>query len=133
MQKKVLAIVMTGLVVAGCAPATFQGVREKNEGKITFDVPMSYQATYRAVMANARGCWQGTTDVRGDLYTDIQAGEITVSVSGGGMTNVPLAIDIKAIEAAKTNVTVFAGYSTWRPMINAVRAWFETGSKECRA
>lgn len=122
------------VILAGCAPATMQGLREQGTHE-SFEVDQNYQAVYRTVIANARKCWQAgmitaQMMVTGDLYTDIQSAEVTAALHGAAGVDTYLGIDIKALGEARTKVTTFHS-ATWGKAAQAVEQWFTKGHSEC--
>lgn len=51
-------LVLSLCFVAGCAPSTVQGLREKHHGKVIFEVQENYQPVYRKIVTNARDRFQ---------------------------------------------------------------------------
>jgi len=101
--------------MAGCGPATIQGLRDNPAGVVTFEVDSNYQAVYHKVITQARERHQ----VRGDWF--INPPEANVSVSSS--TGVYLTIDIKAISDNRTKVTTYYAYHAWKNAALEVQQW----------
>jgi len=122
--------------LAGCAPATLQGLREKPAGSSTFEAPQNYQRAYRTIITNARKCYQtgmitAQMVVTGDLYNDTKTGEVTVALHGGLGVDTYLGIDIKALTEETTQVKTFHALSSWKDGATLVKQWVLDGSTEC--
>lgn len=116
--------------VAGCAHSTAQGLREKHHGKIIFEVQENYQPVYRKIVTHARERFQGglitaQMIVQGDLYTDIQSGNVTVALHSGWPVGVDtyMTIDIEALSENQTGITTYYAFGTWRKHAKLVEEW----------
>jgi len=123
-------LVLSLCFVAGCAPSTVQGLREKHHGRVVFEVQENYQPVYRKIVANARDRFQAglitaQMIVQGDLYTDIQSGNVTVALHGGWPVGVDtyMTIDIEALSENQTRVTTYYALDTWRKDAKLVEEW----------
>ena len=133
---KTLAILGLSLVTYGCAPATLQGLRENPSGRSKIEVAQNYQNVYRRVLTNARKCWQtgmitAQMVVTGDLYTDLKTGEISVALHGGLGVDTYLGIEMKAIDAERTEVQIYNALATWERSAKLVQQWVVGEHSEC--
>ncbi len=124
------------LAIAGCAPATMQGLRANPGGHIRFEVAKNYQGVYRTILANSRRCYQGgmitaQVIVQGDLFTDTKTAEITTALHGGLGVDTYIGVDIKALNEEKTEVRVFYALSSWQGQARAAKAWVERDATDC--
>lgn len=124
--------------LAGCAPATMQGLREKPGGSGSFEAAQDYQRVYRTVLDNARRCYQhgmvtATMVVQGDLFTDTRTGVVTVALHGGMGVDTHLGVDVKSLGENRTQVTTYHAMSGWSDSPAMVRQWVLDGSAECKA
>lgn len=136
MNEKVCIGVGVRGTLAGCAPATMQGLREKPHGQTKFEVQRSYQSVYRTVLNNSRKCWQAglitaQMIVTGDLYSDTRSGEVTVALHGGAGVDTYFGVDIKAVAEDRTEVQTFSAGRGWAPAASAVKEWLELGHTDC--
>lgn len=130
-----IAATLVVALLAGCAPATMRELRQKPGSEVSFQTMQNYQAVYRTVLSNARRCHQfgmitAQWVVQGDLYTDTQAGEVTVALHGGLGVSTYLGVDIKAIGSHMTEVRVVS-FSSNRDTTRAVQGWVEGRSNRC--
>ena len=137
-RKAAAVLLALSFALAGCAPATLQGLREKPAGQASFEVRQNYQRVYRTVINNARRCWQtgmvtAQVVVQGDLYTDIRTAEITVALHGAVGVDTHLGIDIKAIEEDRTEIRVYYAMSGGARSAKAIERWVKDGATECSA
>jgi len=100
-------------------------------------VEQGYQQVYRTVLTNARRCWQtgmitATMIVNGDLFTDTRSGEISVTLYGGLGPSTYLAFDVRALSDTQTQVTSYAGLSSWAGATELPRRWLLEGWQSCR-
>ena len=136
-MKKLLLVFILVLSI-GCAPATIQGLRDNPAGKLIFEVDQNYQKVYRIILNKARNQWQAgmitaQRVVQGDLYTDIESGNITVALHWVFGIDTYLTIDIKALPDTRTKVSTYYSLSTWKSGAELVEQWVKNGSTECRA
>ena len=113
-KMRLLVIFMMGLLlVGGCMSA--EQLKEKPGYTTTFEVGMNYQEVYRQLIGPMRSRHQtGEVAVNGDIYTDIQEGEIVVmSCDYFGGRNTPLLVEIEAVSDDKTKVSFYA-IGTWK-------------------
>jgi len=134
---KFFAMAAVAITLSGCAPATVHQLREQPKGQLTFQVTQNYQAVYRTILRSARKCHQGAMlatqlVVQGDLYTDIQSGEVVVSVHAAYGIDTHMGIDIKAVTDNVTEVKVYSAFSNLATS-RAVQAWVEKNSDQCIA
>lgn len=132
-----LAAAAVAITLSGCAPATVQQLREQPKGQLTFQVAQNYQAVYRTILRSARKCHQGgliaaQMVVQGDLYSDLQTGEVVVALHGAAGVDTHLGIDIKAVADNVTEVKVYSAFSNLATS-RAVQAWVEKNSDACVA
>lgn len=112
--------------VAGCAPPTAQGLREKHHGKAVFEVQENYQPVYRKIVTNARDRFQSARMVvQGDLYTDTKSGNVTVTFYGNFPVgaNTHITVDIEALSENQTRITTYYAFGTWRKHAKLVEEW----------
>lgn len=135
MRASVAAILL--VMLAGCAPATVQGLREQHAGKLVFEVEENYQSVYRKVITPARNCWQAglitaQMVVQGEMYTDIRQGNVTVALHGGFGIDTYLTIDVAALSDSKTRVTTYYAFENSTGSAKAVEFWVKQNSTECK-
>ena len=124
------------VVLAGCAPATIEGVRQAPAGHETLVLDQPYQQVYRTVVTNARRCYQtgmvtAQMVVTGDLYTDTQTGQVTVALHGGLGVDTYMGVDIKALDDKRSQVDTFVSLSTWTRALPMVKRWLTQGDTPC--
>lgn len=132
-----LALFLSAAVLAGCAPISPQALRQEAGGRVEFVAQVSYQEAYRRAISQMRRCYQGggvivaPTVVQGDLYTDIQRGEISIAIMGiaGAMNTV--VVDIDAAGDSSSKVTTYYWIATWAQVADAVRLWINERYLDC--
>jgi hypothetical protein len=135
-MKHLLSLLLAAFLIAGCAPATMQGLREQPGSQAAkFEVEQNYQAVYRTIVTNARKCWQtgmitAQMVVTADLYTDTKTGQISTALHGGLGVDTYLGIDIKALSDTRTEVTTY-GVSAWSKVAKVVEQWVKDGHTDC--
>ena len=128
-KKNIIAVFcLTAITCYGCAPESVKQLKERHAGKETFEIDKNYQEVYRNILEGARERDPGL-DVNGDLYTDIRAGNVTIKVSPPSPIAVFQTIDIEALSEAKTKVTVYYAFGTWKNSPKQVKAWAEGAEK----
>jgi len=103
-------------------------MREQPDGD--FVVNYNYQVVYRRLFEAQRKCYRrGDRGVRGQLYNDIQEGEISVSLLSQGWYF--LYTDIKALSESTTRVVVYC--KEWNIARESVLSMLElwANGKEC--
>ena len=118
-MKKSLISISFLVFMAGCGPATIQGLRDNPAGVVTFEVDSNYQVVYRKVITQARSRHQGQLMfVNGDCFLDQPEANIIVHYSA-----VYLGIDIKAISDNRTKVTTYYAFNAWKNAALEVQQW----------
>jgi hypothetical protein len=103
--------------------------------KYEFSTEKNYQQVYRLIMKNADACSkQGliskpVTD--GQLYTELKAGDIKISVLApfGKYTHIRVGIEIVD---DKTKVTVSNDFEAWDGLAKAIRDWVTDETDSCQ-
>lgn len=134
---RIVILTLLALSVISCGPSTIQGVRDDHTRKYEFEAPENYQAIYRKIVTAARQCFQtghisAQTVVQSDLYTDTQAGNISVALHGGLGVSTYLAVDITAVDENRTKIVVYSGLSSWNSGIERVERWALIDSTSCK-
>lgn len=125
------------LILAGCAPATMQGVRDLGPDKAySFTAPQGYQAVYRDILEQVRKCHQGgmitaQMVVQGDLYHDTKSGSISVALHGGFGVDTYQVIDIAAIDDSSTSVTAHYSVGSVERQGELLRKWALEDYRAC--
>jgi len=136
-MRKSVAIALF-VMLAGCAPATVQGLREQHAGKLVFEVDENYQSVYRKIITPARNCWQSAwigshTTAQGDLYTDTRSGSVSfTSVNALAGVSTYLTIDVKALSENRTLVMSYYALEGWKDSAKVVERWVKQNSMECK-
>lgn len=135
---KILFTTFFAILIAACAPSTIEGLRENHANSYTFDVDENYHLVYRKILSTAQKCHQkgmitAKMMVDGDLNQDSKYGSITIALHGGLGVDTHMAIDVSALGDKKTKIIVFNALSTWNSFAQAVRAWVDEDSTECRS
>src|SRR5690606_29081674 len=126
------------LMLAGCAPATLQGVRDLGPEKAySFTAPQNYQAVYRKTLDQARKCHQGgmitaQMVVQGDLYHDTKSGTVSVALHGGLGVDTYQVIDVAAIDDKSTSVKAFYSMGSVQKQGALLRKWVLEDYGACR-
>ena len=108
-----IRIIAVGLMlVAGCAPSSSQGLKNKHCGKDVFEVHENYQPAYRRILQKTRANYQtgmitAQMMVQGDIYTDTESGNVTVALHGGLGVDTYVTMDIAALSDTSTKVTAY--------------------------
>ncbi len=137
-MKRLALCIFILLSLVGCAPATFEGLKQDYSGTDKFTVEKNYQEVYRIAQGKVRECYQagglfgGGIFVQSDLYTDIKKGNIVVYSPQALGTQTYAGIDITAIDDTKTQVDVYYALATWSSFTKKVRKWLEEGYQGCR-
>lgn len=138
---KRLVTLIAAIVLTGCAYSMSELKTESKNltGKIESD--KNYQEVYRTLLNMSKECLEHTSlssevTISGDLYHDIREGQIRQRLSGGGILIATSAIDIKALEDKRTEVTLYTVKSNWygfgiiTPGIDDVARWIN-GDRNC--
>lgn len=131
----VAALVLIGL--AGCAPATTQGVRDLGaERTYRFDSNEGYQKTYRTILDQARKCHQGglitaQMVVQGDLYHDTMSGTISVALHGGLGVDTYQVIDVSAVEDNASHVIAHYSMGSVKKQGDLLKRWVTEKYPHC--
>lgn len=133
---KYLGFFLLGFLLVGCTPGTYKELKQAPASKYDFYTDQNYQAVYRTVLTKMRECHQAgmitaQMTVQGQLYTDIQEGEIIASLQSGMGSDVFLGVDVKKADSG-TRVSVFSGINTWNGAARAVQKWVESEYQECK-
>ncbi|RIY41976.1 BPTD_2524 family lipoprotein [Neopusillimonas maritima] len=138
-MKKVFIAVLTTIALAGCAPATLDGVRQMGpERSTTFTADQNYQQVYRKILRQARACHRtgmitAQMVVQGDLYHDIQTGTVSVALHGGLGVDTYQVIDVVAVDESTTKITGHYSLGSVQEQGELLRAWVLRDSTECSA
>lgn len=125
------------VALAGCAPATMQGVRDLGPQKTySFVVDQGYQAVYRTVLSQARKCYQtgmitAQMVVQGDLYHDTKSGTVSVALHGGLGVDTYQVIDITADGNSKTTIKAHYATGSIQKYGDLLKRWVLEGYKDC--
>jgi hypothetical protein len=110
---------------------TSKELREKYACKDEFSAQGDYQSVYKKILEQTRNCYQ--TGVQGDIFPGF--GNITVTVIEPPRTSLHLMVDVTAIDAKTTQVTVYKArsQSSGNSCPTVVREWVLENSKECKS
>jgi hypothetical protein len=130
-----LSSAVASAVLSGCFASTPKQFESVAKSVTPLTVGLNYQAAYRKVLTNGRNCWSAgmitaTSNVTGNLYTDIKKGSVEVGIHGGLGTMLVAVIDVEALDDVSTRVTVSerngkAAYA------ERVKGWFNGASDSC--
>jgi hypothetical protein len=138
MNKVALAIIL-GLV----SFAVFAGTRTIEEVRqstkypgITVAVSESYQAVYRSLKRELERCYNhgalsANSKVDGELYTDIQQGELGIGLYGA-LTRIYMIFDVSGQQDEATEVTIKTSYKAWRRHMPKMSDFIQTGAPICK-
>lgn len=132
-----IAILATLALLAGCAPATMQGVRDLGPDKAyQFDVAQNYQQVYRTVLDQARKCHQAgmitaQMVVQGDLYHDTKSGTVSVALHGGLGVDTYQVIDMQAKGESVTSVKAHYSLGSVQKQGDLLKRWVIDKYPDC--
>jgi len=95
------ALIFCLSILPACFPHTRADLRAENPEPYRFTSELSYQAEYRAMLEFFNNCYVSasiwrTNTAEGNLYTDIQSGEINIVMTNSYGRNVMADIEIRA-------------------------------------
>ncbi len=135
-MKAPFLILLTCLLTA-CAASTPQQAREMStERRYVFQVDADYQTAYQRIVDQARKCHQypvGTAMqmVQGDLYPAKQSGTITVGLYGAFGPSLYQVIDVRGLDATRSEVTATFPMGPVEKMGGKVKGWANGSGTEC--
>ena len=128
---KAVFSVFVVLLLAGCAPGNVSSLKNSPGIKESFTVQRNYQAVYRDVSRNMReeytfSCIVGCQAmVNSDLYSDIEKGVVTHSVSGTFGPMMASHTEISRIDENHSAVNVYISASRNKKALNNIKRWAE--------
>jgi hypothetical protein len=88
-------------MLAGCVPSSLDTLRRDAGVKDQFSLPIPYQEAYRNLLNNARSCMSGGGAplggriVDGQLYPDLNYGEVSIRVDTPTGPNIYFSADVR--------------------------------------
>lgn len=136
-KMRLIAIAAITVLLAGCAPATLDGVRQMGESRqYVFEAPIGYESAYRTVLSQARKCFQtgmitAQMVVQGDLYRDIDMGTVSVALHGGFGVDTYQVIDITPAGSETSRIEAHYSLGNVQKQGDVLKAWVLRGAQEC--
>lgn len=125
-----LAITAAAILIttSACGPYSMKQLKDRPSGIITFQTNRNYQAVYRSILFNLREELQGHIflahlGIHGDLYHDIQTGQISAVLSPHGTHF--LSVEIVGLGEDQTEVTSYFLHEGWRRHAEKAKVWAE--------
>lgn len=125
------------VVLAGCAPATLQGVRDMGPDRsYSFTAQQGYQDVYRTILTQSRKCHQtgmitAQMVVQGDLYHDTQSGTVSVALHGGLGVDTYQVIDIESAGEGRSNVKAHYSMGSVKKQGDLLKRWVIEKYPDC--
>lgn len=108
------AVLLAILAIHGCAPASVTSVRQKPHSAHSFEVPADYETVYERIARRARERYQPIglptyqPGVSAKLSPAARMATVTVWDGGGIGMQCMLTAEIRALDASRTQVDVYA-------------------------
>lgn len=100
-----------------------------------FSTEKNYQQVYRLILKNADACSkQGVISkpvAEGQLYSDLKAGDIKISILAPFGKYTHIRVGIEFIDGT-TNVSISNDYEAWDGLAKAIKRWAINGSDSCK-
>jgi hypothetical protein len=137
-NSNLIIIFLLVVLLHGCASINASDLR--NSAKITdsIDVDVNYQLAHERILTKLRECnGEGsvgpgsTISIPNEIYSDLKKSSIAWTISGGGLHNYLLQIDLTAIGPNKTHIQSYVVNSNWKKTIDSLRSWATNPNSTC--
>lgn len=133
------ALIGLAALLAGCAPATYQGLQEEHAGTVEFRSERNYQETYRLLRRYAEKCHaagsipliQPSVQVEGELYTDIQEGRIWIRSNRGFSGQTPYGLTVYK-DGSGSRVKAYYAHDVGKDIAQRFKHWVRNNPGDCR-
>ena len=133
---KILTVISIMLVLCGCAPATYLGLKANHAGSEEFDSNINYLDTYKLILLRAKRCFSANMitaelGARGKINRREKVGIVTIALKGALGTDTHLGVEVQSTGENSSHVTSYYAVWTWKKVAQSVRKWVLEDSYEC--